>query len=204
MEFRFLNSKFDLSTINAGISIDNDNELLKKYDLNNNSIFDAEELSKLKEDLRPYTEDGILDEKESISFFAQLMNLTTSAVESLFTDKNLVAESLEKLFYEEHAKNEAIQRNLSEINTAIDIYHDAVGGYVSQFCNSIKEIFNTEYAGDKVYRQLAKSKASAMLVEKSEQENLLTKEYAQTKIDLLEFLLNIDELPEKEQKEKKR
>ena len=198
MEFNFLNSKFNLSELNAGMGIEN-NSFLKKYDTNNNSIFDSNELNLFLSDLKPYVEDGQLDNKESISLYAKIMNMTTSAVEALFNEQNVISDIFNELLYHETNKEIAIQKNLSEINKAIDIYHEAMGGTVSQFCNSIKEIFNTEYAGDRVYRQLAKSKISAMMVEQSERKELSAKEFAQIKIDLLEILLKVDELPEQEQ-----
>ena len=178
MEFKFLNSKFNLSELNAGMGIEN-NSFLKKYDTNNNSIFDSNELNLFLSDLKPYVEDGQLDNKESISLYAKIMNMTTSAVEALFNEQNVISDTFNELFYHETNKEIAIQKNLSEINKAIDIYHEAMGGTVSQFCNSIKEIFNTEYAGDRVYRQLAKSKISAMMVEQSERKELSAKEFAQ-------------------------
>lgn len=53
VEFKFLNTKVDLSVLRQGVKIDANNQFLKSYDKNNNSIFDNEELSQLYSDLEP-------------------------------------------------------------------------------------------------------------------------------------------------------
>lgn len=97
----FSNGKsFDLSHIRVGVSIDSENIFLKKYDSNNNSIFDVDELNALKKDIETFTgNDNKLDETESISLFAHVMGMATDKVKELFWQKdNLVYSSISDLY----------------------------------------------------------------------------------------------------------
>lgn len=193
MEFKFLNTDYNLSYIKAGISI-KDNELLKKFDKNNNSIFDAEEISDFMNELMPYIEDKVLDDNESISLLSKVLGISTSeAQQKLLENKNSLDTAFKTLI-QESAKQQSIKYNNAEIDQALEIYETAMGGWVSKGCNTIKELFNSNYAGDKIYRQLVRNKASAMMLERSNNNDLTVKQYAEMKIDLLESLLGGDKL----------
>ena len=192
-EYYFGNgTKFDLSHIKAGIAIDENNIFLKKYDKNNNSIFDASEVNSLKTDLKKYSgEDKVLDENESLSFFANVMNMSISSVKELFSknNNNMVYGSFEFL-YTAQAYDNAANNILSNAQMGMQIYYKAQGGSISKAWNSIKEFWNTEYAGDKVYRQLAGNMASGMLLKKAQTNGGITKkDYIETKIEFLKVLL---------------
>ena len=172
-EFSFLNNLYDLSKLKSGIKISEENKFLKKYDANNNSVFDSDEINQLKQDIETYVDDGVFDEDETISLYAKIMNISTAEAKEVFKNNdNLVMKDLDDVFMAQYTRSEAIKQNTKEIDDAIKIYHSANEGIVSKLGNSIKEIFNTQYAGDKVYRQLAKSKASAMMLEMSENNQL--------------------------------
>ena len=197
-EYSFGNSaKFDLSHIKAGIAIDEDNIFLKKYDKNNNSIFDASEVNTLKSDLEKYSGgDKVLDENESISLFANVMNMSISSVKQLFrqNNNNMVYESFESL-YTAQAYDNAANNILSNAQMGLQIYYKAQGGSISKAWNSIKEFWNTEYAGDKVYRQLAGNMASGLLLKKAQANGGITKkDYIETKIEFLKVLLGGESL----------
>lgn len=197
MEFIFLNKSYNLSFIKSGISINN-NQLLKRFDKNNNSIFDSEEITEFMNELLPYLDDNKIDNNEVISFLSKIKGITTvNAQKELENTENEVELAFETLIYEQ-AKKDAIEYNKSEIDEAMTMYETAMGGWISRGCNSIKEFFNTEYAGDKVYRQLVRNKVSSMMLEKSNEESLTVKEYIETKIDLLEALLGGEQLSQAE------
>ena len=80
--------KIDLSMLKEGIDVQNDN-FFKSYDKNNNSIFDADEIAKIQEDLTNAAgDDAILSENEALSFYAKIMNKTVKQVEKLFKKAN--------------------------------------------------------------------------------------------------------------------
>ncbi len=189
--------KIDFSTLRSGIQIDENNIFLKKYDTNNNSIFDTNELNVLRQDLETYSgEDRTLDEKESISLFAKVMNITYAKAQELFNKKqsNVVYDSINSLF-EEQAEENAIQNIKSEAQMSMQIYVEGKGGRISQIWNSIKEIWDDEYCEDKVYRQIADKQVTAMLLEKAERNGGISKkDYIETKIEFLKLLLGGDNL----------
>ena len=190
MKFTFLNTKIDLSQLKAGVSIDKNNELLIKYDKNNNSIFDSAELDALYQDLTPYVEDGKLDKNEATSFFAQIMNLTSQEAEKmLYNDsENDLEQGFKDIIYRQ-AQEDAIKTMKNDYKTGLEMYESATEGVVSKGINYVKEGLNHKYAGDKIYRQLAKKQIATELIEASQNNNLTRKEYVEKKLYLLKFLL---------------
>ena len=168
--------KFNFANIKAGAAIDSQNAFLKKYDENGNSIFDANELENLKKDLEKYSGDNILDKQEAISFFAHVMNISQTKVKELFhkNGENLVYASISDLF-EMRTKETAIEQIRADARDGMKIYDKAIGGVISKGWNSIKELFNTQYAGDKVYRQIAVKMTAGMLLEKSKTNGITKK-----------------------------
>ena len=193
MNFKFLNTNYNLSTIKVGISVE-DNEFLKKFDKNCNSVFDADELADFMNELAPYLDDNTLDNNEAVSFFSKILGITTTEAQKQLNDDSNEVEIAFKTLIQEQAKRDAVKYSNSEIDQALEIYSNAMGGCISKACNSIKEFFNADYAGDKIYRQLVRNKASAMMLEKSNDKSLTVKEYAEMKIDLLESLLGGEKL----------
>ena len=160
--------KIDLSMLKEGIDVQNDN-FFKSYDKNNNSIFDAEEIAQIQEDLiNAAGEDAVLSEKEALSFYAKIMNKSVEQVQKLFKkeDNTNTYSSIEQLFIEQ-AENDAKAKMQSDVDRAIEIYNQAQGGVISKGCNNLKELFNTQYAGDKVYRQIMNKQVSTWLLEEN-------------------------------------
>lgn len=200
-EFQFGNgNKFDISHLRAGITVDENNIFLKKYDRDNNSIFDAAEINQLKSDLEKYSGgDKVLDEQESISFFASVMNMSVSSVKQLFAKNNNAVYSSFETLYTAQAYENAAENIRANAQMGIQIFHKAQGGAISKTWNSIKEFWNTEYAGDKVYRQLADNMTSGLLLEKAQREGGISKkEYIETKIEFLKILLGGETLQQDE------
>lgn len=202
----FINNgnKIDLLQLKEGIAIKSDDKFLKKYDTNNNSVWDNDEINQFMADLENADIDGNgkIDKNESISWYSKITNTAIDKVKSVFNsdDKNKVYESLGNIL-KENAEEQSIARISQNAKEGLDIYHIAIGGDVSKGYNSIKELFDTEYAGDKVYRQLARKQVSSQLLEKAHSSNGLTaKEYVQEKIALLKALLGADKLSNAEQK----
>ena len=202
----FINNgnKIDLLQLKEGKAIKSDDKFLKKYDTNNNSVWDNDEINQFIADLNnaDINGDGEIDKDESITWYSKITNTAIDKVKSVFNsdDKNKVYESLGNIL-KENAEEQSIARISQNAKEGLDIYHIAIGGDVSKGYNSIKELFDTEYAGDKVYRQLARKQVSSQLLEKAHSSNGLTaKEYVQVKIALLKALLGADKLSNAEQK----
>ena len=144
MQFNFIGIQFDISKIKVGTTTEN--EFLKKY-AGSNSVFEAEELQALKNDLKKFIEDGELDENEAITWYSQVMNISKTAVQNMFKTQgeNKVETALQELFYEEFAKQTAIKSNCDEINKALEMYHQGMGGAISKAYNSVKEFFKNGF-----------------------------------------------------------
>ena len=201
----FINNgnKIDLLQLKEGKAIKYDDKFLKKYDTNNNSVWDNDEINQFISDLNnaDINGNGKIDKDESITWYSKVSNISMAKVKSLFQneDNNEVYKSLGNII-RENAEQQAITRISKNANEGLDIYNVALGGAVSKGWNSIKELFDTEYAGDKVYRQLINQQVSALLLEKAKsKEGLTKKEYIELKIQLLELLLGKDKLPANEQ-----
>lgn len=193
-EFNFNN--LNLSSLRAGMRIDKDNIFLKKYDKDGNSIFDADELYTLVDDLENFAgDDKKLNKTEALSLFSNVMSISLDKAKEIFNQKgNIVVDSFNTLV-EQDAKVDVVEFLKNDNSRAMSIYQSAQGGVISQGWNSIKELFDTEYAGDKVYRQLAVKMVSASLLEKTMDKSVSKKEYIETKIELLKVLLGADKLP---------
>ena len=192
--------KVDLSMLKEGMELKDDN-LFKSYDKNNNSIFEADELAQLQEDLTNAAgEDAVLSENEAVSFFAKIMNSTTQKIQELLKKEkeNDPYKAIETLFIEQ-AKSDALAKMQADIDNAIEIYCNSLGGSITKGCNSLKELFNTEYAASKVYRQIINKQVSTLLLKKADSEDGLTKkEYIEEKITFLVALLGGDALSQEE------
>ena len=196
MEFKFLNTKVDLSKLREGVQIDSNNQFLKTYDKNNNSIFDNEELAQFYSDLEPLINDGELDKNESISLLAKVLNTSVDAIKQRFSnqEKNYVFEGLEEI-YSKSIQKDVLDNKTSEITQAMELYGQARGGKVS---DTVHKIFNPDYLSDKVYRQLAREQVSVLLLHEAEGGNLTMKNYLERKIEFLECYLSKDKLNEKD------
>ena len=202
-EFFLNNGKIGSLQPKMGDAIKTSDEFLKKYDVNNNSVWDSDEIGQFMQDLykSDIDGDGVINQNESISWFAKVTNSTVDKVRSLFQteDTNLVYQSLDTLI-EENTREQAVSRMRQNAQEGLDIYNASLGGAISKGYNSIKELFNTEYAGDRVYRQLARQYVSSLLLEKAESsEGLTAREYIETKVSLLKSLLGADKFPAGEQ-----
>ena len=202
-DFFLNNAKIRSIQPQEGCTIKTDDEFLKKYDINNNSVWDSGEVQQFMQDLHnaDIDGDGAITQNESVSWFAKVTNNAVDKVRSIFKtdDTNLVYESLDTLI-KENTRKQAVSRMHKNAQEGLDIYYASVGGVISKGYNSIKELFNTEYAGDKVYRQLASQYVSSLLLEKADSADGLTaREYIETKISLLKSLLGADKFSAGEQ-----
>ena len=196
MKFKFLNTKVDLSALRQGVKIDANNQFLKSYDKNNNSIFDNEELSQLYSDLEPLITDGELDKNESISLLAKVLNKSVEEIRQNFSNQetNDVFNGLEEV-YSRSIRQDVLNNKSSEIGTAMKLYNQARGGKIS---DSIHNIFNPDYVSDKVYRLLVREQVSVILLNTAENGSLTMKNYLEKKIELLECFLGKDGLNEQD------
>ena len=202
-EFFLNNGKIGSLQPQSGSTIKADDEFLKKYDVNNNSVWDSDEIQQFMQDLysADVDGDGVISQNESISWFAKVTNSTVDKVRAIFQaeDTNLIYQALDTLI-KENTHKQAVSRIRQNAQEGLDIYNASVGGVISKGYNSIKELFNTEYAGDKVYRQLVRQYVSSLLLEKAESSDGLTaREYIETKVSLLKSLLGADKFPAGEQ-----
>ena len=192
--------KIDLSMLKEGIEIKDDN-FFKSYDKNKNSIFDAEEIAQIQEDLTNAAgNDAVLSEKEALSFYAKIMNKTVEQVQNLFKkeDNTNAYSAIEQLFVDQ-AENETKAKMQADVDNAIEIYNQAQGGVISKGCNNLKELFNTQYAGDKVYRQIMNKQVSTWLLEEADSSDELTKkEYIERKVQLLLKFIDAEKMTGKE------
>ena len=158
----------------AGIAIKDDDTFLKKYDKNNNSIFDSEEVEEFYQDLEEFAgENSVLETEETVRWYSKITGKSVDVVCREFMENNQVYNSIDILL-QKQLRGSAIRQISKEADEAYQIYENAVGGYVSKGYNGIKELFNTEYAGDKVYRQIAAKKVSSFILEKASCSNLKT------------------------------
>lgn len=201
-ELNFSNgNKFNLGKLRSGSQIDDKNIFLKKYDKNGNSVFDVEELEQLKTDLKNAAgEDKKLDKNEAINLFARILGIDKTKAQEMNKDTNLVETSiLEQI--KQQVRETAVKQIQNNNNQAMEIYQQAVGGVISRGWNGIKELFNSEYTQDKVYRQIATQTVSGILLEKAQKGGITRKEYIESKILLLKGLLGADKLSKKDQEE---
>lgn len=180
-----------------------DDQFLIKYDKNNNSVWDNDEINRFMEDLNNADEngDGKIDKEESVSWYARITGAAISKVQSLFQndEENDVYKSLNNIL-RQNLEQKAVERFSKDAEDGFKIYDAALGGKVSKGCNSIKELFGTEYAGDKVYRQLARKQVSSWILQMAQSQNGMTaKEYVTNKVMLLKALLGTDKMAPKEQ-----
>ena len=194
-------NNFDFSKLRAGMNIGNDNIFLKKYDKDGNSIFDAEELNALRDDLENYAgDDKKLDKHEALSLFSNIMNLTFDKAKEIFTQQGNVVVSSFNYLVTQDAKEDSVDFMQKESQTAMKLYLKSIGGDISKIVNSVKELFNTENAGDKVYRQICTKMVSAQLLTRSKDNGISKKDYVETKIALLKGLLGGVNLPENQKR----
>ncbi len=201
-ELNFSNgNKLNLSKLKSGSQIDDKNIFLKKYDKNGNSIFDADELEELKTDLKTAAgDDKKLDKNEALNLFAKVFGINKTKAQEMSNDGDLIETSiLEQI--KQQTKETAVKQIQNNANQAMEIYQQAVGGAISKGWNSIKELFNSEYTKDKVYRQIATQQVAGMLLEKAQKGGLTKKEYIENKISLLKGLLGADKFSKAEQEQ---
>ena len=201
----FINNgnKIDLLQLKEGNAINFDDKFLRKYDTNNNSVWDNDEIKQFLSDLESadINGDGKIDKNESITWYSRVTNIAIEKVKLIFNnnDNNRVYESLGNIL-RENAEEQSIAGIRQNVKEGLNIYQVSIGGVVSKGVNSIKELFNTEYAGDKVYRQLVKKQVSSWLLEKAHiSKGLIAKEYVQEKMLLLKALLGTEKLSATEQ-----
>ena len=77
-EFFLNNGKIGSLQPQSGSTIKADDEFLKKYDVNNNSVWDSDEIQQFMQDLysADVDGDGVISQNESISWFAKVTNST--------------------------------------------------------------------------------------------------------------------------------
>ena len=133
----FINNgnKIDLLQLKEGKAIKSDDKFLKKYDTNNNSVWDNDEINQFMADLENADIDGNgkIDKNESISWYSKITNTAIDKVKSVFNsdDKNKVYESLGNIL-KENAEEQSIARISQNAKEGLDIYHIAIGGDVSK------------------------------------------------------------------------
>ena len=84
----FINNgnKIDLLQLKEGKAIKSDDKFLKKYDTNNNSVWDNDEINQFMADLENADIDGNgkIDKNESISWYSKITNTAIDKVKSVF------------------------------------------------------------------------------------------------------------------------
>lgn len=91
----------------------------------------------------------------------------------------------------EEVKEEAIEHLNTDIDAAIKAFlgEQEGGGHIKDLVNSAKELFGTEYAASKVYRNLIFEKQSLSFLECAKAGKLTKKEYFEEKLYLIETTL---------------
>ena len=100
------------------------------------------------------------------------MGLTLDAAKKILNSKeNKLLESFEILQNEldsiENDEAHAVIDMQNEINSALEVFETAKKGPASTVANGFKELFNTKYAGSKVYRQLMEKQVTAEMLKAS-------------------------------------
>lgn len=88
-------------------------------------------------------------------------------------------------------KNQAITSIQDNVLNGMDLYiaQNKKQGDISKFYNSVKELFNTEFAGTRVYRVLSAEQLGGELLEKANKGELSQKDYLEAKLNLAVQLL---------------
>ena len=194
----------NMLSIKENDAIKSDDKFLIKYDKNNNSVWDNDEINRFMEDLNNADEngDGKIDKRESVSWYSKITGTAIDKIQSLFQndEENEVYESLNSIL-RQNLEQKAVDRFNQDTKEGLTLYYSALGGAVSKGYNSIKELFGTEYSGDKVYRQLARKQVSSWILRAAQSQNGMTaKEYVTNKVMLLKALLGTDKMSPNEQK----
>ena len=187
--FSFANGKkFNLSEVKSGIKIDDKNEFLKKYDKNQNSIFDFDEVNNFKEDLKPYLADGQIDDEECISLYAKVMNMTTDAVRQLFSsvENNNITQFVTSAF--DSLEEAQAHKECIEIiqNTALKANTDMMledKGSITELWDKLKNLFGTKLSSNQIYKIIFEELFTAEFLEDAENGKLTKSEYIERKIE---------------------
>lgn len=188
--------KIDLSGLQSGIRIDEDNEFLKKYDENNNSIFDEKELAKFKEDLQPYLKDGVLDMWETLSWFAKVFGFSS---ESLKADnaakgrdnsdvKELVENSLIELMKSAAEADCVAYLKQNGVNATVDML-TRDNGVITELYDKIKEGLDDSLSPNYIYSLIFSEVLSNNLLEDAQNGTLTKNEYIERKITIAKAML---------------
>lgn len=182
--------KFDINNIKAGIKIDENNEFLKKYDVNNNSIFENSELDKFKEDLKQYTDDGKVDKEEYANWYAKVIGMTVDAVKNLFNTGEKKEDDIEKLFnssFNELEEAEAHRECIEIIrNTALKANTDMMlddRESITKLFNKLWNFFGDKLSENQIYRLIFEELMTAEFLDEAEQGELTKSEYIERKIE---------------------
>jgi len=182
--------KFNIADLQAGIKIDENNEFLKKYDSNNNSIFDNGELKKLQKDLEAYTEDGILDKEEYISWYAKVMGTTIDAVKQLFEtgeknedDINTLINSSFNSLEEAEAHRECIDIIKNNALFGMNDLLNNEKNSISRLYDKYKNLIGDELSPNEIYKMIFEEIFTADFLDEAEKGELTKSEYVQKKIE---------------------
>ena len=105
MEIKLGNFTINLDSLQGGSRVD-DNELLKKYDKDGNSIFSYAELYELKKDLENAAgNDKNLSEEEALALLARKFNITVQEAAQRFKNaREIISKEMENLASQKDAK----------------------------------------------------------------------------------------------------
>ena len=137
MEVKFGKLNIKLSDLQCGSKVDNNNEFLKKYDKDGDSIFSYSELYDLKKDIEKAAgDDKNLQEEEAIKLFAQKLNIPLDEAKKQFQKLgNLVNSGIENLSIQKEANDiTEVLHELIEDNFTYRSLHK------SDFANSFNKI----------------------------------------------------------------
>ena len=85
-QINFGNFSIDFNKLKEGMEVDKDNEFLKSYDFDGNSIFSAKELQTLKEDIENSAgKDKIMQENEALALLAKKLNISLDEAKAKFS-----------------------------------------------------------------------------------------------------------------------
>ncbi|MCQ2739748.1 MAG: hypothetical protein MJ237_05930, partial [bacterium] len=188
--------KINLSEIHDGINIDENNEFLKKYDKNSNSIFDKDEIEKLKEDAASYLADGVLDKREMVSWFAKLFGFS---VESLKTDNEAKNRSMSDISdLVENSINDIANRSAqadcveylksNSLNMTTDML-TRDNGIITELYDKIKNKCDDSLSPNYIYSIIFSEVLSAQFLEEANNGELTKQDYIERKINAAKAMM---------------
>ena len=192
-KFLFSNGKV-VEQKDLGQNINFDYSVLKRYDSDNNSVFDDSEIEQIKKDLA----DRKLSEAEEVSLYASVTGLS---IEKSKEELQTAQPHNDNTSKEKDVRKTVLNRFSVDIDNGFAIYKKSLedAGIISKGWNDIKDFLNSEYAGKNVVKELYKQQISwEILMLANEYNSMPIEKYIRTKINLLETLLKSSKLTDEE------